>query len=300
MTTHTGPATGLNGLQPVEAPKTPSARSILDVIGLVIAPSALVTALAFFFGWTETNARAQHFGIDPSTLDYSTRDYLLRSADALYVPLGAVVIAALSALGAHALISAVLRNRSPLVARAASSSIALVGAMLLGFGIWAVFRSPLFGTFFLFPSLAPGVGAILLGYAIHRLRGRLQPVALTAFASLVVLSAFWTSAVYADALGRGRAEQLARSLSHQPGVIVYSKRPLGLRPPVITTPLDQRNSGYAFRYSGLRLLVHSGAKYFLVPDTWNPDAVTNPGARVAIVLPEAEDVRFEFLKGQGR
>ena len=269
-----------------------SVRSVLELVGLVIAPTALLTALAFYFGWTLTNARARYFGIDPSTLDYSTQDYLLRSTDALYVPLGAIALVALVALAVHALVCA--RLRDPETRRApwpASWAIAAAGCLVLGVGIAAVFWSLPFRTHYLVPPLAPGLGAALLGYGVYLARGRLAPVAVALLASLVVLSAFWTASRYADALGRGRAEELARSLSRQPSVIVYSKEPLGLRPPVITTALDLGNSGYAFRYEELRLLVRSAGKYFLVPDKWEQEH------GVAIVLPDTDKFRFEFRPG---
>ena len=73
----------------------PNPRRALELIGLVVAPTTLVTALAFYFGWVLTNSRASYFGIDASALGYSTQDYLLRSADALFVPLGSVFVLAL-------------------------------------------------------------------------------------------------------------------------------------------------------------------------------------------------------------
>ena len=65
---------------------TRDVRGALELFGLVIAPTTIITALAFYFGWTLTNARASYFGIDASALGFSTQDYLLRSADALFVP----------------------------------------------------------------------------------------------------------------------------------------------------------------------------------------------------------------------
>ena len=78
---------------------SPSARSALELAGLVVAPTTLVTALAFYFGWVLTNSRASYFGIDASALGFSTQDYLLRSADALFVPLGTALVLALGSSG---------------------------------------------------------------------------------------------------------------------------------------------------------------------------------------------------------
>jgi hypothetical protein len=63
-------------------------RGVLEAIGLVVAPTTLLTAVALYFGVKLTASRADYFGIDQSTLGFSTRDYLLRSTDAVFVPVG--------------------------------------------------------------------------------------------------------------------------------------------------------------------------------------------------------------------
>ena len=276
-----------------------SVRSTLELTGLVIAPTALLTALAFYFGWTLTNARSRYFGIDASALDFSTRDYVLRSTDAVYVPLSAVLAVALTALAVHTLASPHLREPTRPALLLAPWVIVALGFVLLVLGGAAVFTPLPFDVYYLIPPLAPGLGAVLLGYGLYLTRGRLAPLAIALLVSLVVLSAFWGAAKYADALGRGRAKQLERSLASQPSVVVYAKHPLGLRPPVLVTRLDGAISEYPFRYEGLRLLVRSAGKYFLVPDTWrhDPRAQESSGDTVAIVLPDTNEFRFEFGPG---
>lgn len=66
----------------------PSARGVFELVGRVVAPSTLLVALAFYFGWVLTNSRASYFGIAASALGFSTQDYLLRGVDALFVPMG--------------------------------------------------------------------------------------------------------------------------------------------------------------------------------------------------------------------
>lgn len=278
-----------------------SAHSALELISLVVAPTALITALAFYFGWTLTNARSRYFGVDPSALDFSTRDYVLRSTDALYVPLGAIVLVALAAVGIHEYASPLLLRPVRPVLRPVPWVIAAFGLLLLALGTASAFWSLPIDLYYLVPPLAPGLGAALLGYGLFLASGRLAPLAITLLASLVVLSAFWATAKYADALGRGRAEQLGRSLARQPSVVVYSTVALGLRPPVVVTRLDKTKSQYPFRYEGLRLLVRSAGKYFLVPYTWRHapgNSRQNPGDKVAIVLPDTDDFRFEFTPGE--
>jgi hypothetical protein len=272
-------------------PVEPRARNALELIGLVIAPTTLLTALAFYFGWTLTNARALYFGIDPSTLGYSTQDYLLRSGDALFVPLTAIVVAALAALAIHSVVGTGLRDRRFRTAILRGSlACGGAGAVLLALGIVALFRPLPYPTYYLFAPLSSGLGAVLLAYAAFVRRGWLSPVTVGVVVSLVVLSMFWAASKYADALGRGRAEKLAQNLATRPAVVVYAKQRLHLG--VSETPLDRRDSAYAFRYSGLRMLVRSGGTYFLLPDGWTKET------GVAILLPDTEDVRLEFRPGR--
>jgi hypothetical protein len=80
------------------------------VFTALVAPPTLITALALFFGWTRISTQVSYFGIDPTLVGFSTQDYLLRSADTVFVPLGALLISAYIAAGAHSLITSVLAD----------------------------------------------------------------------------------------------------------------------------------------------------------------------------------------------
>jgi hypothetical protein len=284
-----GPASAAALSEPAAA--TPGARSLLELVALFVAPTTLVTALAYYFGWTLTNARSLYFGIDPSTLGFTTQDYLLRSTDALFLPLAAAVGLAVAALVVHSLVVPRLRAQgleTPL--RRAAWTAGAVGAALLALGIAAALEPLPFETYYLLPPLSGGLGAILLAYAVSLVRGRLSPVGLALVSSAVVLSAFWATSVYADALGRGRAQDLESALERQPHVVVYVKQSLNIDVEgVEQTALEEPGSAYAFRYAGLRLLVRSGGQYFLLPSGWSHD-----DGDPAIVLRDTNDLRFEF------
>jgi hypothetical protein len=297
-----GPAAGDGAL--------PNPRRALELIGLVVAPTTLVTALAFYFGWVLTNSRASYFGIDASALGYSTQDYLLRSADALFVPLGSVFVLALGCVWLHAFALRQLREPATRArVRIAALAAVAVGSVLFALGVFAVFRPLSFSPHYLFRSASPGVGIALLAYGLHLLdrigaaqRGQargtetaasVRATALALVAMLVVLSGFWTASQYADALGRGRAQRLAASLHLRPQVTVYAPKGLAIDSAgVVEERLAGDDGAYRYRYSGLRLLVRSGGKYFLVPDSWTRRSGT------AIVLADSPDYRFEF--GSGR
>ncbi len=288
-----------------EAQPIGGARGALELIGLVVAPTTLVTALAFYFGWVMTNSRASYFGIDASTLGFSTQDYLLRSADALFVPLGAVFVLALGAVWLHAfamrqLVVRKRRVRLRIVARAA----VVAGGALFVLGVVSVFRPLSFSPHYLFPSASPGIGIALLAYALYLLGrvnaadssetvpaadARTRATAIALVAVLIVLSAFWTASVYAAALGRGRAAVLAATLTARPHVTVFASKRLQIDVRgVVERRLTGDDVAYRYRYSGLRLLIRSGRKYFLLPDGWTRSNGT------AIVLPDTPDYRFEF------
>ena len=292
-------------------PRLPSPRRALELVGLVVAPTTLVTALAFYFGWVLTNSRASYFGIDASALGYSTQDYLLRSADALFVPFGSVFALALGGVWLHAFAIGQLgephaRARLRIAARGAVG----IGGVLFALGAFAVFRPISFSPHYLFASASPGIGIALLAYGVHLLdrvavaargparRGAasagpsMRATALTLVALLVVLSGFWTASRYADALGRGRAERLAATLQLRPQVTVFAPKRLALAAGGVVERRLAGGGAYGYSYSGLRLLVRSGGKYFLLPDGWTRARGS------AIVLADSPDYRFEF--GAGR
>jgi hypothetical protein len=56
------------------------------ILGQFVAPTTLVTALLFYFGWAHVYFFFDYFGIDSSVLGASTSDYVMRRVDALFIP----------------------------------------------------------------------------------------------------------------------------------------------------------------------------------------------------------------------
>lgn len=294
------------GARDSSAPRT-SFRAAVELIALVVAPTALLTALAYYFGVRLSAARAEYFGIDNSVLHFTTRDYVLRSVDALFVPLGALFVAALLALAVHAFVSHNLEDQrvsGPLrwTIRAAGCA----GFVVFAICVYAVFRELPFHTYYLLPSLGLGIGLIVLAYAVYVERevhavtsrraeaSRHRPLSLPfiVVVGLVgVLSMFWATSDYAAALGRGRAKALAANLDARPSVVVYTERQLGIAGPGVVEKRADDAAAYRFRYSGLRLLIESDGRFFLIPNNWT----RSKGA--VIVLPDTPSVRLEFRRG---
>jgi hypothetical protein len=282
----------------------------LQVVTAIIAPTTLLTALLFYFGWIRTNALFQYFGVDATVLGFTTQDYLLRSSEALYVPLGTLLVVGLAALWLHSVAATWLAaGRRLELLRRMAVALALVGLALFARGVAGVALPRLSRADFLVTPVCLGLGAALGAYGrwlwLRRRevlgdRDPTQPgwagtVSLVLVVLLVVVSLFWATTNYAREYGRGRADQYARLLAVRPGVIVYSADRLFLNGPDVvetTLPAEQHTS-FRYRYSGLRLLTESRGHLFLLPAGWT----RSNGS--AIVLADNDKIRVEFLRGLG-
>ena len=63
-----------------------SLHQALRTIGSVVAPTTLLTALLFYFGWVSVSVQSRYFGFDASLLEFSTQDYLLQSISPTFLP----------------------------------------------------------------------------------------------------------------------------------------------------------------------------------------------------------------------
>jgi hypothetical protein len=276
-------------------------RGVLELVGFVAAPVAFLTALGFYFGVMMTAARYSYFGIDNSVLHFSTQDYLLRAVDALFVPLGAFAIVSLVALMSHRFISELLKRKSFLrEIRWAARVMAVCSLLLFMAAAYAVFYQLPFETHYLFAPISLGIGISGLAYSEHlehRTRdrgqdsGRLSVPAVVLVAFVVCLSAFWSASEYAAALGRGRAQALAGSLSSRPAVTVFSKDRLALSGPGVVESSTGSGTAYRFKYAGLRLFIETGDRFFLLPEGWSRERGT------VIMLHDSPTIRLEFGSG---
>jgi hypothetical protein len=280
----------------------PSPRSVLEALGLVTAPATLLGALALYFGAVYTNAQAFYFGIDAAMLGLSGQEYVLRSVDALFVPVGALVLGGLALLGAHRVLDRSLgAGQRPRLLSAVTWTMGSVGALMFGVAVVAVFRPLPLRTPFLFAPLSEVSGIVMLGYAfrLHSRPARGQHRSWVSRANallvgvLVIVGLFWGCTDYARALGRGRAQLLHAGLSARPGVVVYSVQRLHLEGDGVeeTALVEEGANEFRFRYAGLRLFTRAGGRLFLLPAQWS----VADGR--ALIVPDDEHVRVEFTVG---
>jgi len=282
----------------------------VQLVTAIVAPTTVLTALLFYFGWIRTNALFQYFGVDATVLGFTTQDYLLaQQRDAVRPARDAP--GGLAGLWAHGLLTHWLGSdrRLPTV-RTTAVVLAAVGLALFARGVAGVAIPRLSLNDFLVTPVCLGLGAVLGAYgrwlwlrqrAVQGHDGNpTQPrwsgiVNLVLVALLVVLSLFWATTNYARAYGRGRAVAYARQLAVRPGVVVYSADRLFLHGPGVqetALPAEQHTS-YRYQYSGLRLLTESRGRLFLLPAGWTRTDGT------AIVLAGSDKIRVEFISGLG-
>lgn len=260
-------------------------------LSALVAPATLITGIAFYFGWQRVRAFDGYFGLNPGAVGYSTRDYVLNSLDALFLPVMVVLLAVIALALGHAYIGRVHRGgRRPDTLRWVSEVGLWIGALLLGVGGVGAFGAFPFHTPYLIATLFPAAGVLLLAHAVD-LRARLRgdPPITTAgrvFVGLfVAVCLFWAAGFYAGTVGRDQAARLARHLDELPGVTMSSTTGgSGDSGGAIAVGQTQKNRGF-------RLLAVANGTLFLLPDGWK-----TKGGRL-LAVPEADAKGLAFSPG---
>src|SRR5215472_13847652 len=79
---------------------------LAKILGAVVAPTTLLAALLYYFGWSHAYWFCNYFGVNSTVLGFTTTDYLMRSVDALFVPMTVAASAALLAVWGHSVLRA--------------------------------------------------------------------------------------------------------------------------------------------------------------------------------------------------
>ena len=293
-----------------------SLQTTLRGIASVAAPTTLVSALLYYFGWVRTSREAYLLGLDDSLFGYSTQDYVLRSISSMYWPLSVGLVACMVGSFLHITVigwaagttgsdsRAEPEERRLRLLRLLAAVLAGIGVVSLAVGMTGAFIENRSSLLYVAAPLGVTVSIILISYAVHLHHRFLRPSpggeptqelrSLRLFISssvivLLFLSLFWTVSRYAAVKGVDLAEEVERQLPSRPSVTVYSPKRLQLQPPVVETELTQENSSYRFAYTGLKLLFRSEHKFFLRP--------SDPAASdVNIVIAESPELRLEFVR----
>jgi len=280
------------------SPTAPAQQRALKAIGTIIAPAALVTALMYLFGLLHAYWFFSRFGVDYTLMGLTTEDYLVRSADGLFVPLVVISAAGLAVLWIGRRLPVSLLQRAHRVPRrivvAAASAVATILLVVAATGI---VRPALFIGSVAVPGLSL-VAAVLVLAAVSRPRrdehGAVAVAEWVGIFMLVSTGLYWAVTDYSASVGTERADQLIAALPSWPDAVVYSEKSLNVTLAGVGERRCRDTEGaYAFRYDGLKLVLQSGGQLFLLPAQWVD------GVGTAMVLPRTDAIRLEFT-GPGR
>lgn len=290
------------------APPSTSATvmSRLESFAAVAAPTTLVAALLFYFGYVSTFVRYEYFGVDLNALDLSTTELLLLGTEVIFPPLAGLLVLIVLALVAHRAVKSLLERPKPRAAKLVAIVVMVVGAALfaraaVGILVVSVSREEFPGVTAI--SLALGLPLLVYGAWTYRdtttrprgTRTRANALLVTMLVAIVVLGLFWATNNFAAAYGRGRAAEQAAELHTRPRVVLDLEQqlyvPEGLKG-VHQFPLpNSEDQHFRVRCQGLRLLTEAGGRLFLVPEEWTPSTGRT------IVVPYDDSVRVQFLPG---
>lgn len=278
------------------AASAPVLARIWSVLGTVVAPATLVSALLFYFGYVSARAQFAYFGVDADTLGFSTQEFVMRAPQPLLVPtlvllLGTAALTWVNGVARRRFASAPARTT-----RRWTVALTWVGAVLLLAALVLLLAFPVVGEWPAYPLVTPvlvGSGAGLLALRATWTAGpsRESRTTVVLLVVVVVAAIFWATATLAQWSGTGQAKSLAEDLTVLPAVVVDTAEPLfpGDEAVVETTFPAAEGQTYRFRYRGLRLLAEGEGRLFLVPERWSPS-----GSTFVVGFDEAR-VRFRFV-----
>jgi hypothetical protein len=312
----------MNGPPPPRRPAAPAepdrTKAFLQTFASVIAPGTLVVGLLYYFGSTYTDAYYGFFGVPSGDLQISLQNYLVRSPNAIFLPLWVLLWCALALLLLYRLIGRGLgRPGSGLTPRGVIAALLAVATVLLALGFlvylqpewWTrdvLDRLPANWERDLLIPLTVSAGAMLglLALRVHRdhyaaprqppgrgdNRRALVLGAGSILIGMLILSLFFATSRYAYEAARSNAAQdAAAHFPNSTKLLIYSRNHI----PNDAVGIERQDLGSAepfrYRYLGFRQLAKSGSHYYLV--SYQSRGLED----LAVVLPDDDSIRVEVL-----
>lgn len=280
----------------------PRWKRAVDLLTAIGPPLTIATALLVYFGWARTDAQSKTMGLDVSLFGYTVQDFVLRSIPSLFIPLVWLLILGVLWLAADRILARQLASHGGGVGRL---GLALVfGGVACAAAMWlSVILQPERTLLYVPYVMAGGVLLATWGLSLWRRsrndsRSEVTPVSQgterTLILCLVTLLLFWGTSDFAQALGRGLAVNYEEQSALLPTAVVYSTERLAISAPNVSEESSGTAERPSYRYSGLRLLVVSGGRIFLLNDGW-----TIRSGKVVVLRDEA-GLRVEYGNPESR
>lgn len=275
----------------------PRWKRAVDLLTAIGPPLTIATALLVYFGWARTDAQSKTMGLDVSLFGYTVQDFVLRSIPSLFIPLVWLLIVAVLWLTLDRILAMQLAAGRGTAVRRLAAALLFAGVVGAG-GMWlAVILQPERTLLYVPYIMAGGVLLAAWGLSLWR-RSRAdteRKVAAvprgterTLILCLVTLLLFWGTSDFAQALGRGLAVSYEEQSMLLPTAVVYSTERLAISAPNVREEAIGTAERSSYRYSGLRLLVVSGGRIFLLNEGW-----TIRSGKV-VVLRDEPGLRVEY------
>ncbi|KQR63485.1 hypothetical protein ASF98_12605 [Arthrobacter sp. Leaf337] len=281
----------------------PRWKRAVDMLAVIGPPLTIATALLVYFGWARTDAQAKAMGLDVSLFGYTVQDFVLRSIPSLFIPLVWLLLVAVAWLSLDRLLAGQLAAGRVAGIRRLAAVILFTG-LACAAAMWlVVIVQPERTVLFVPYIMAGGVLLAAWGLSLWRRTAEASGRSLAALSRgsektlvfcLVTLLLFWGTSDFAQALGRGLAVSYEERSALLPTAVVYSKDRLGISAPNVREQYSGTAEHPVYQYSGLRLLVVSGGRIFLLNEGWTLRSGKvvvlrdDPGMRVEYGNPESK------------
>ncbi|MBF6338507.1 hypothetical protein IU450_21810 [Nocardia abscessus] len=259
-------------------------------IGAVVAPTTIITALCYYFGYVYTRKKLAHFGVDCDALGFTSSDYVVGSVSVLYAPLLLLLVGWFSAAWVGTYAGRFIRSgQRPRLVRTIGRTVLTLGAVFITTGItgvvvpWLTPESPAISWAFSPTTLGSGGLLIVVGYWVlststtePSTRGPTPTTRVNQTIAIAVslLALFAVMNSFATRLGDNAAQTAAHELWTRESVVsVVTDERLDVPRNLIAETLveTQPQQPPRFRYQCFRALVARGDLWVLVPAKWSQD-----------------------------
>jgi hypothetical protein len=266
----------------------------IGVVTTILAPTTLITALCYYFGYIYTRKKLAFFGVDCDALGFTSSDYVRGSVTVLYAPLLFLLVGWFAAVWIGDYVRRSIRTgQNPHLVRGIGRTTLAVGTVLMLTGIAGVvaagYTAPLALISWAFSPITLGVGGLLTvaGHwalttsastttttpSTHHTTATAR-VSQVLVISVIVLALFSVMHSFASWLGDNDAQTLAHNLWAKESVVsVVRAERLDVPANLIAETLVETPAGQPplFRYECFRTLVARSDLWVLVPAKWSTD-----------------------------
>ncbi|WP_159837987.1 hypothetical protein [Nocardia sp. CY41] len=277
-----------------EQSAVPTSPAVLQrwvgVLGAVVAPTTIITALCYYFGYVYTRKKLAHFGVDCDALGFTTSDYVVGSVSVLYAPLLLLLVGWFAAVWVGAYAGRFIRSgQRPRLIRTTGRIVLALGAVCVVTGITGVmvpWMTPEWAVVsWVFAPITLGMGGLLVvvGYWVLSTSisdpsapdpGPTTRVSRTVAIAVSLLALFAVMNSFATRLGDDAARTAAHELWTKESVVsVVTDERLDVPRNMIAETLveAQPHQPPRFRYQCFRAIVARGDLWVLVPAKWSRD-----------------------------